>query len=170
MIVDDVDVGESALMLECLTGSCCRGGGGGSGGGAASRATMNGAEYSPVQQHDDDARNVERRHRRVDEEFGVVERADVGRLRSAVCVVHADGYRQRHGHRRDPRQRQHHVQVGTSRVPVLGVLYRPRHSDIPEHTHTHTHTRALEIGWELGLSLRKWELLLPFEVHKQHSI
>ena len=52
-----------------------------------------GEEYTRVETYHDDARNVEGTHRRVDEEVGVVERAQRRRLGASLGVVHAQSDR-----------------------------------------------------------------------------
>ena len=53
----------------------------------ATDAVVDDAEDLPVEQQHRDARNVERTHRRVDDEVGVVERAQCRRLRPALAVL-----------------------------------------------------------------------------------
>jgi len=66
------------------------------------RQQANGAEHSAVKNEHDQAGNVEGRHRRVDEEVGVVEGAEGGRKAALFGVVHTERYRRRHSDRDDP--------------------------------------------------------------------
>ena len=82
-------------------------------------STADGAEYSAVEDGHDDARDVEGRHRRVDEKVGVVEGAQRRMFASLVGVVDSEYDRWRDGRRYDPRGDDRHQY--SSRVLVTSV-------------------------------------------------
>lgn len=131
VIVDDVDVGcarsdRCGRRLISLLVTCF----------GLARSLLDRVEYPPVEEQHDDTGDVERTHRREDQEVRVVERAECRTLDSPVGVVHSEYNRGRDGDRNHPRQYQH--DVGSLGLLVLGVLDRMRYCNVPA-SHTHTH-------------------------------
>ena len=91
-----------------------------------------GAENPPVEHQHGDAGNVERPHRGIDDEVGVVEGAGRGQAGPSLRVVHAERDRGGYGKRDDPCQGKHAVH--SLGVLVAGVRDRICDGDVPGYT------------------------------------
>ncbi len=90
---------------------------------------MDSLEDAVVEEDHDDTRDVERSERGADEELGVVEDAEFGRVAARRGVVHpeCDGSGDCGGD--DPRDGEHHVDAASALG--FGVADRLRHRDEP---------------------------------------